>query len=120
MKLMRSTINFPTANMRPDVDEQLLPADGVYACFADIEGYDAPLTAMTNIGCRPTVAADGRRTIEAHIIGLDADIYGRRLRLDFVERLRGEMQFPDIAALQQQLMHDRDAALRAITAASAP
>ena len=114
------TINFPTANMRPDVDEQLLPADGVYACFADIEGYDAPLTAMTNIGCRPTVAADGRRTIEAHIIGLDADIYGRRLRLDFVERLIGEMQFPDITALQQQLMHDRDAALRAITAASAP
>ncbi|MGM9845512.1 MAG: riboflavin biosynthesis protein RibF [Muribaculaceae bacterium] len=113
------TINFPTANMAPDVAEQLLPADGVYACIATVEGYDTPLTAMTNIGCRPTVATHGERTIEAHIIGLDADIYGCHLRLAFVERLRGEMQFADIAALQRQLTLDREATLRVITAASA-
>ncbi len=96
------TIGFPTANV--DVwEEQLLPSNGVYACWAHLG--DEQFMAVTNIGVRPTFDGDGL-TVEAHLLDFDRDIYGERLRLDFVRRLRGERRFSGVDALVAQIRQD--------------
>lgn len=97
------TIGFPTANVETGV-RQLLPAPGVYAAMASAGGVSCP--AVVNIGSCPTVT-DGRRlTVEAHLIGFDADIYGRRLSLAFADRLRDERRFDGLEALTGQISRD--------------
>lgn len=105
------TIGFPTANVKPDDARRLVPAPGVYACLAD-----NTVPAMVNVGCRPTIADGLDTTIEAHLIGIDADLYGRAMTLDFVERLRPERRFDSLDALAAQLQADRDATLVALAA----
>ncbi len=100
------TIGFPTANLQPDSPSQLVPGTGVYACQARVGEMWLP--AMTNIGTRPTVSGHASR-IEAHIIGLDADLYGLPIALRFLHRLRDEKAFPSIEALRAQLKLDREA-----------
>lgn len=96
------THGVPTANLR--TENELLPPDGVYATTA---GFDGVLHAsVTNIGVRPTFGAGGPRTIETHLLDTDLDLYGRSLRLAFVQRLRGERAFEDAAALQRQIGKD--------------
>jgi riboflavin kinase/FMN adenylyltransferase len=100
------TIGFPTANLC--TENELLPPHGVYATTTRIDGIVYP--SITNVGVRPTVDASGRTTIETHIFNLDRDLYGRRLRLGFVQRLRDERAFESIDALRQQIETDcRDA-----------
>ncbi len=100
------TLGFPTANIAAS-HNRVHPADGVYAAWADVEGRRFP--AVVNIGVRPTV--NGRqRTIEAHIIDFDEDIYGRCLQLAFVTRLRDEIRFPNLEALKAQIGRDKDLA----------
>lgn len=100
------TIGFPTANL--DIWEQkVVPAFGVYACRATIEGQT--FNAVTNIGNRPTF--DGMNmTVEAHLLDFDADVYGQEMTLAFVQRLRGEQKFDGIDALVAQITKDRDTA----------
>lgn len=99
------TFGFPTANVQPSCPEQLVPAPGVYACLASV-GALKSAPAMVNIGTRPTV--DGHRlTIEANIIGADADLYGLEATLHFVSRLRSERRFPSVESLAAQLAIDR-------------
>ncbi len=97
-------IGFPTANV--DVwAEQVLPADGVYACWALLG--DERYMAMTNVGTRPTF--DGSTvTVEAYLLDFDRDIYGQKLAVDFVYRLRGEEKFSGLDALVQQIRKDVD------------
>ncbi|PDW02944.1 riboflavin biosynthesis protein RibF [Candidatus Viridilinea mediisalina] len=96
------TIGFPTANLALP-PEQILPADGVYACHAILDGTDIP--AVTNIGVRPTF--DGlRRTVEAYLLNWSGDLYGQTLRLEFHAHLRGEQKFPNIEALVKQIKQD--------------
>lgn len=96
------TIGFPTANVA-NWPLQLLPANGVYACWAYLS--DERYLAVTNIGQRPTF--DGiDTTVEAHLLGFDRDIYGQHLDLDFVEHLRGEVKFSGIEALVAQIKQD--------------
>ncbi len=96
-------IGFPTANI--DVwAEQLLPANGVYACWAvTADGVRHP--AVTNIGVRPTFDGD-RLLVEAHLLDFDADIYGQNLKLTFQQRLRDEMRFDGVDALVAQISRD--------------
>ncbi len=97
------TLGFPTANIAAS-QNRVHPADGVYAAWAVVEGRRFP--AVVNIGVRPTV--NGKtRTIEAHIIDFDEDIYGRCLALSFVARLRDEMKFPGLDALKAQIARDK-------------
>jgi riboflavin kinase/FMN adenylyltransferase len=96
------TIGFPTANLC--TENELLPPDGVYATTTKIGAVVWP--SITNIGVRPTVDASGRRTIETHIFGLDADLYGKSLRIGYVQRLRDERAFESTALLQQQIAAD--------------
>jgi len=95
-------LGFPTANLEID-QEQALPADGVYASWVHIDGETCQ--SVTNIGTCPTF--DGcERTVEVYIIDYHSDLYGRELRVDFVERLRGEEKFAGVEELKKQIAED--------------
>jgi len=96
-------MGFPTANIHVDA-RQALPPDGVYATWAYVEGKG--YESMTNIGKRPTFGAHNRRTIEVYILNYDKDIYGKPLKIELVERLRGEQKFENPEALKRQIAED--------------
>lgn len=101
------TIGFPTANLRPLAEAPAVPAPGVYAVDAEIPELGLRRRAVTNIGSRPTASGEsGPVTIETHIPQLDADLYGRRIVLHFLCRLRDERKFPDLGALSAQIRKD--------------
>lgn len=106
------TIGYPTANISPQAGpRQLLPPDGVYAAEAFTGESNTPFRAVVNIGLRPTVDSTGRgRTIEAHLLDFDSDIYGSLLRLEFLSRIRGEKKFESLADLRCQIDKDADSA----------
>ena len=98
-------IGFPTANLRPD-EGKLIPADGVYAVRAEVEGYQQ-LRGITNIGTRPTF--DGTaRTLETNLLDAVGNIYDRRMQVCFFSRLRGEKLFPSGEALAEQIRKDKE------------
>jgi riboflavin kinase/FMN adenylyltransferase len=97
-------LGFRTANLSI-WRERAFPGTGVYACMAAIGGDRWP--AVTNIGVRPTF--DERLdapVVEAHLLGFEGDIYGERIELTFVGRLREERRFPDPEALVKQIRQD--------------
>lgn len=109
------TIGFPTANLKPSIPERLIPLAGVYATRADIDETDHFLPAMTNIGHRPTVNDNNPdMSIETHIFNIDKNLYGKTLRLQFIDRLRPEQHFPSVEALSAQLKRDALVARQAL------
>lgn len=96
-------LGYPTANIRPD--KELIPPNGVYAVHVILEGNRHQ--GALNIGFNPTFA-DRKRSIEVHIFDFNENIYGRRLDLLFVERLREEVRFASPGELIAQI--DRDIA----------
>ena len=109
------TIGFPTANICPDDERKLVPATGVYAARAVTDDGNI-YPAMVNIGTCPTVSSEGRQTIEANLIGFDGNLYGRRLHLEFVARIRGEQRFGSLDELKERLEADRREALDLLSA----
>jgi riboflavin kinase / FMN adenylyltransferase len=101
-------LGFPTANLVPD-DALVCPGHGVYACLADGR------PAAVSIGVRPTFKTGRGELIEAFILDFEGDLYGSLLRLQFIERLRGERRFEDPASLIAQ-MHLDVAQTRLVTA----
>jgi riboflavin kinase / FMN adenylyltransferase len=97
------TIGIPTANLDIWADHAL-PANGVYACRAWV-GH-IPYRAAVNVGVRPTVTDETRRTVEAHLLDFDKDLYGLNIALDFCERLRGEQKFANVTELVAQIRSD--------------
>lgn len=106
-KQLGRQIGFPTANLVPCEQRQLVPKAGVYACKATCENGDRYL-AMVNIGVRPTVDSSGHTTIEAHLFDFDGDLYGTTVALDFMKRIRDERSFPSLEALTAQLHEDAE------------
>lgn len=101
-------IGIPTANVEVPSDKAL-PANGVYACYAWVDGQKHK--AVTNIGVRPTfTSGEQLQRVEAHLLDANADYYGKTMRLEFVERLRGEQKFPSVDALVSQIHADINAA----------
>lgn len=98
-------IGFPTANIVPESAEKLVPGNGVYATRVSVEGGEW-MPAMLNIGTNPTFQRQ-QTTIEAHIIGFEGDIYGRKVRVEFGRKLRDEQRFESVEALQKQLKTDK-------------
>ena len=92
-------LGIPTANLVPD-DAYVAPGHGVYAAAA--EGYP---TAV-NVGVRPTFDSGRGLLVEAHLIGFEGDLYGRQLRIAFLERMRGEKRFDSVDALVKQMQAD--------------
>jgi riboflavin kinase / FMN adenylyltransferase len=103
------TIGFPTANLG-DVPT-VLPANGVYAVQAVVDGQKYP--AAANIGPNPTFGEEVQK-IEAHLIGFSGDLYGRSLAVEFIARLRDTRPFAGVAELVEQLNRDVDAAKRVL------
>jgi riboflavin kinase / FMN adenylyltransferase len=102
------TIGMPTINLAAPPPEKALPPDGVYA--ARVEWGGGTAGAMLNQGPRPTVG-DPVRSLEAHLFGVSEDLYGRMVRIEWVERLRDIQRFPSLDALRAQLALDREQAL---------
>lgn len=100
------SIGFPTANLSPGHYLKILPKDGVYAVGVETEyGW---YRGMLNIGIRPTVNDNPEhKTIEVHIIDFDRDIYGQKIHLYFIERIRDEMKFLSLEHLKEQLIQDK-------------
>lgn len=96
-------LGFPTANIEPDF-EATVPANGIYATRVTVDGETH--RAATSIGVRPTFETDGRRTIEAYLLDFDGDLYTKRLHIEFVSRLRGEVAFESVDALIEQMNSD--------------
>ncbi|XXF76641.1 bifunctional riboflavin kinase/FAD synthetase [Myxococcaceae bacterium GXIMD 01537] len=109
-------IGFPTANV--DTQNELRPAPGVYAIrvrFKDEpEGPWRPGAA--NIGVKPTFGGT-EVTIEAHLLDFSGDLYGKELRVQFLERLRPEQRFGSVAELVGQIKRDVEAARAAVARA---
>ena len=82
-----------------------MPPAGVYATTATIDGVAYP--SVTNIGTRPTFESGEENVIETHVLDFDKDLYGAKLRLGFVQRLRDEKKFDGIEALKAQIDADR-------------
>ena len=98
-------LGFPTANLDMDEVCQLLPQIGVYATRVRIEGECELHPAMTSVGMRPTF--DGTRlSVETYILDFDADLYGRKLEVAFLKRIRGEKKFADLQQLRTQMADD--------------
>ncbi|HYV86613.1 MAG TPA: bifunctional riboflavin kinase/FAD synthetase [Patescibacteria group bacterium] len=96
-----ATIGVPTANLVPD--NELIPQDGVYVTRAVIDG--ATCAAVTNIGSRPTFEG-ATFAVETHLLDVGPDLYGRRVEIAFLARLRQELRFDSVQALVEQIHRD--------------
>ncbi len=94
-------LGFPTANLVPP-EGYVVPGHGVYAARAN--GH----AAAVNVGVRPQFETGRGELIEAFLIDFDSDIYGQRLTIEFLKRLRGERRFPSVEALVEQMGADVD------------
>lgn len=103
------TLGFPTANLR--IADLMLPPDGVYAVRALVQG--ARRDGVANLGFNPTFQ-EHERSLEVHLFDLDENLYGQRIEVHFVRRLRGETKFPNVQALVEQIARDAVEARQAL------
>jgi riboflavin kinase/FMN adenylyltransferase len=92
-------LGFPTANIVPD-DRLVIPGHGIYAAFAN------GVPAAVNVGIRPTFESGRGVLIETYLIDHEEDLYGKTLRVAFVERLRGEKRYAEVDELVAQMHRD--------------
>jgi len=111
-KQLGRTIGYPTANLKPEGDEKLIPATGVY--FVQLFVDNMPYYGMMNIGTNPTTDSDNLIKIEVNIFEFNADIYGKTVRLNFLKRLRDEKKFGNLNELTDALHQDKQACLQLI------
>ena len=109
------TLGFPTANLDIPDEYMMINNPGVYACRTEIEGKT--YQAMANTGSRPTIGdrAAGDFIIEVNIFDFDGDLYGKTLKVWFVDRIRDEEKFPNLEALKAQLQRDREEAKKILS-----
>jgi riboflavin kinase/FMN adenylyltransferase len=100
-------LGFPTANVA--VGGQSLPTFGVYRARAAWDGA-APRPAVCNVGVRPPMGASGEAWIEVHVLGFDGDLYGKRIEVSLLGKIRDERKFASIAELSDQIRQDCAAA----------
>jgi riboflavin kinase/FMN adenylyltransferase len=92
-----------------EVENELLPADGVYAGQAHFPSFPATFDCATNIGTRPTVYENYRRVVESHVLDFSSDVYGQKVEIAFHKRLREERIFPTVMDLAAQIRQDVEA-----------
>ena len=106
------TIGFPTANLT--VHSEQLPPTGVYA--VRVVGYGDSWDGVANLGYRPTVeGGEVKRLLEIHLFGLDYEIYGEDLEVEFVQFLRREKKFSGVDELKEQIALDVEKGKKALT-----
>ncbi len=102
------TIGTPTANIKLNSNEKIIPLDGVYAVVCQIK--DANYKGIMNIGFKPTVDEGQKRTVEIHLFDYEKDIYGQDLRTKVIERIRDEVKFNSLKELKSQILKDNEKA----------
>ena len=102
-KAIGRSLSFPTANIFPK-EGKLTPKEGVY--YTRVMALGEEYDAMTNIGRNPSISAENPLTIESHLLDFDRDIYGEKIRVSFVRRIREQKQFPNLEDLKAQLKTD--------------
>jgi len=109
-------LGWPTANIRPG--RRTSPVDGIFAVRVHGVG-DGAWPGVASLGVRPTVDGGGEPLLEAHLFDFDGDLYGRRIDVEFVQKLRDEARFDSLDAMVRQI--ERDAAqARSILGMGAP
>ena len=96
-------LGFPTANLRVDDPDKLIPADGIYAAYATVPA--GRFMGALHIGPRPTFPGAGA-AVEVFLLDFDGELYGRRIRLDLIERLRPVAAFDSAAELVERMRED--------------
>jgi riboflavin kinase/FMN adenylyltransferase len=96
------SLGFPTANLRL---RRMPPFTGIYAVRVHGLG-DTPLEGVASLGVRPTVAQGGEPLLEVYLFDFDADIYGRRVAVEFRHKIRDEARYPDLHSLTRQIRRD--------------
>jgi riboflavin kinase / FMN adenylyltransferase len=107
-KIGKSQLKYATANLKPH--NTMIPANGVYITLTLVEG--AWRRSITNIGHRPTFGGEPELTVETHVMDFDRELYGEKIRVRFLHRLRGEKKFESIDALRSQIDRDCGRAVR--------
>lgn len=107
------TLGFPTANISIKPEYQLIEKTGVYATIAKVDGKDYP--SMTYIGRRPTISNGLRTSTETYIMDFDGDLYGKEIRVTFVDRVRDEMTFDNLERLKSQIQEDKANIIRILS-----
>lgn len=96
-------LGFPTANI--SVDVALAVSDGVYRSRTTVDGVS--YYSMSNLGCNPSVGGVERR-LETHLFGFSGSLYGRRIVVELLEKIRDERHFSSLEELEQQIRKDRE------------
>jgi riboflavin kinase/FMN adenylyltransferase len=104
-------LGYPTANLKIENEEKLVPGDGIYA--VEVEVANRRLKGMMSIGIRPTIGGTNR-VIEVNIFDFNEDIYGKTLRVYLKKWLRPELKFNGLEALKEQLAKDKEDSLRVL------
>ncbi len=99
------TIGFPTANIQVADSTKLIPENGVYAVKINVSAKE--YTGMMNIGTNPTINGS-HQSLEVHIFDFDTSIYDEEIRIQFLDRIRSEIKFESLEALQEQLQEDKN------------
>jgi riboflavin kinase/FMN adenylyltransferase len=107
-KIGKAQLRYATANLKPH--NTVIPANGVYITLTFVEDVWRP--SITNIGNKPTLGGDAEVTVETHVMNFDRELYGEKIRVRFLHRLRGEKKFESIDALRAQIDLDYGRAVR--------
>ena len=113
-KIAASQLNYATANLKPH--NCVLPAAGVYVTLTFVGGQWR--RSITNIGHRPTFGGDPEMTVETHVMDFDRELYGEKIRVRFLHRIRGEKKFESVDALRAQIGRDYARAERYFSSAA--
>ncbi|MDH5638605.1 MAG: bifunctional riboflavin kinase/FAD synthetase [Nitrospinota bacterium] len=108
-----SVVGFPTANLK--TPSEVIPAVGVYAVFAKIEGGE-PLDGVVNVGLNPTFDRDDL-VVETHLLDAKGDMYGAEMEIFFLQRLRDEVRFESVEKLREQISADTKKAMELLSKA---
>ena len=104
-------LGYPTANLKIQNEEKIIPGNGIYAVYAQPEGAAKKLKGMMSVGFRPTV--DGKkRVVEVNLFDFDKEIYGETIRIYVKKYLRSEVKFNGLEELKEQLHKDKKESLK--------
>jgi riboflavin kinase/FMN adenylyltransferase len=107
-KIGKEKLHYATANLKPH--NAVIPANGVYITLTLIDGVWR--RSITNVGVRPTFGGDAEVSVETHVMNFDKELYGEKIRVRFLHRLRGEKKFASLDALKAQIDRDYNRAVK--------
>ena len=98
------TIGFPTSNIMID-DTMVTPPNGVYITYCTYNGVRYP--SVTNVGVKPTIGSY-KKNVETHIFDFNKELYGKKIKVEFVKMTRPERKFDSVEELSKQIQYHRE------------